>query len=62
MNEVDKQELLQQLERCKDTLDVVTTFGDNRFCGVNCMLDCQSCYKGASSTLDMIITMVKEKM
>ena len=25
MNENDKQELLQQLERCKDTLDVVTT-------------------------------------
>lgn len=31
MTENDKQELLQQLERCKDTLDVVTTFGDNQF-------------------------------
>lgn len=62
MNEVDKQELLQQLERCKDTVDVVTTFGDNRFCGFDCMFDCQSCYKGATSTIDMIITMVKEKM
>lgn len=61
MNEHDKQELLQQLDKCKGTLDVITTFGDNRFCGFNCMLDCQSCYKGAVSTLDMIITMVKEK-
>ena len=60
MNEKAKQELLQQLERCKDTLDVVTTFGDNQFCGFNCNLDCQSCYKGAISTIDMIITMVKE--
>ncbi len=47
MNENDKRELLQQLERCKGTLDVVTTFGDNRFCGSNCMLDCQSCYNCA---------------
>jgi hypothetical protein len=62
MNEKDKQELLQQLERCKDTLDVVTIFGDNQFCGFNCNLDCQSCYKGAISTIDMIISMVKEKM
>ena len=62
MNEHDKQELLQQLDKCKATLEVVTTFGDNRFCGFNCMLDCQSCYKGASSTLGMIISMVKEKM
>lgn len=62
MTEHDKQELLQQLDKCKATLEVVTTFGDNRFCGFNCMLDCQSCYKGASSTLEMIITMVKEKM
>lgn len=62
MTENDKQELLQQLDRCKDTLEVVTTFGDSRFCGFNCMLDCQSCYKGAISTLDMITTMVKEKM
>jgi hypothetical protein len=62
MTENDKQELLQQLERCKDTLDVVTTFGDNQFCGFNCNLDCQSCYKGAIATIDMIITMVKEKM
>lgn len=62
MNENDKQELLQQLDKCKATLKVVTTFGDDRFCGFNCMLDCQSCYKGASSTLDMIISMVKEKM
>jgi hypothetical protein len=62
MTEKDKQELLQQLDRCKATLDVVTTFGDNRFCGFDCMLDCQSCYKGATSTIDMIISMVKEKM
>lgn len=62
MTENDKQELLQQLERCKDTLDVVTIFGDNQFCGLDCNLDCQSCYKGAISTIDMIITMVKEKM
>ena len=62
MTENDKQELLQQLERCKDTLDVITIFGDNRFCGFNCTLDCQSCYKGAISTIDMIITMVTEKM
>ena len=62
MTEKDKQELLQQLDRCKDTLDIVTIFGDNRFCGFDCMLDCQSCYKGAISTIDMIITMVKEKM
>lgn len=62
MNEHDKQELLQQLDKCKATLEVVTAFGDNRFCGFNCMLDCQFCYKGATATLDMIITMVKEKM
>ena len=62
MNENDKQELLQQLDKCKAALDVVTTFGDNRFCGSNCMLNCQSCYKGAISTIDMIISMVKEKM
>lgn len=62
MNKNDKQELLQQLEKCKDTLDVVTTFGDNQFCGFNCKLDCQSCYKGAISTINMIISMVKEKL
>lgn len=62
MNKNDKQELLQQLERCKYTLDVIMVFGNNQFCGFNCMLDCQSCYKGAISTLDMIINMVKEKM
>lgn len=62
MNENDKQELLQQLDKCKAALDVVTIFGDNRFCGFNCMLDCPSCYKGAISTIDMIISMVKEKM
>lgn len=56
MNENDKQELLQQLERCKDTL------GEEQFCGFNCMLDCESCYKGAISTIDAIIRMVKEKM
>lgn len=61
MNDNDKQELLQQLERCKNTLDIVTTFGDERFCGFNCMLDCESCYKGAISTIDAIIRMVKEK-
>lgn len=44
MNENDKQELLQQLDKCKAALD------------------CQSCYKGAISTIDMIISMVKEKM
>lgn len=62
MNENDKQELLQQLERCKDTLAIVTTFGEEQFCGFNCMLDCESCYKGAISTIDAIIRMVKEKM
>lgn len=62
MNENDKQELLQQLERCKDTLDIVTTFGEEQFCGFNCMLDCESCYKGAISTIDAIMRMVKEKM
>ena len=62
MNENDKQELLQQLERCKDTLDIVTTFGKEQFCGFNCMLDCESCYKGAISTIDAIMRMVKEKM
>lgn len=62
MNDNDKQELLQQLERCKDTLDIVTTFGEEQFCGFNCMLDCESCYKGAISTIDAIIRMVKEKM
>ena len=62
MTEKDKQELLQQLDRCKDTLDIITTFGDNRFCGFNCTLDCQSCYKGAISTIDAIMCMVKEKM
>lgn len=61
MNKNDKQELLQQLERCKDNLDI-TMNGDNQFCGFNCNLDCQSCYKGAISTIDMIISMVKEKM
>lgn len=62
MNENDKQELLQQLERCKDTLEIVTTFGEEQFCGFNCMLDCESCYKGAISTIDAIMRMVKEKM
>lgn len=62
MNENDKQELLQQLERCKDTLDITTTFGEEQFCGFNCMLDCESCYKGAISTIEAIIRMVKEKM
>ena len=62
MNDTDKQELLRQLERCKDTLDIVTTFGEEQFCGFNCVLDCESCYKGAISTIDAIIRMVKEKM
>lgn len=62
MNENYKQELLQQLERYKDTLDIVTTFGEERFCGFNCNLDCESCYKGAISTIDAIMRMVKEKM
>lgn len=62
MNENDKQELLQQLERCKDTLNIVTTFGEEQFCRFNCMLDCESCYKVAISTIDAIMRMVKEKM
>lgn len=62
MNDNDKQELIQQLERCKDTLNIVTTFGEEQFCGFNCMLDCESCYKGAISTIDAIMRMVKEKM
>lgn len=61
MNKNDKQELLQQLERCKDNLDI-TMNGDSQFCGFNCVFDCESCYRGAMATIDMIITMVKEKM